>query len=205
MSPFQTFTEENSIPPSKITQVVLTNQSASIYKLLQTAASQKPIPCELDFSEIQAVMIQNFNPKRFIVRERFWTELKSQPETIQELAAKIRTAASTCDFPSIEDTLNEALITRFMCSVDNEAVLKSLFKIPEDELNFNRAVEIATEVEESAKVARATVHGIPDPEILAKSFAHASSNANISSDFINLKQQLILDLDHSDNISYRGP
>ena len=43
-----------------------------------------------------------------------------------------------------------------MCSVDNEAVLKSLFKIPEDELTFNRAVEIATEVEESAKVAKAT-------------------------------------------------
>ena len=114
-------------------------------------------------------MIQNFNPKRFIVRERFrfWTELKRQPgETIQELAAKIRTAASTRDFSSIEDTLDEALRTRFMCSVDNEAVLKSLFKIPEDELTFNRAVEIATEVEESAKVAKATVHGTPDEPVM---------------------------------------
>ena len=172
MSRFQTFIEANSIPPAKITQVFLTNQSASIYKLLQTAASQRPVPCEvnkLDFSEIQAVMIQNFNPKRFIVRERFrfWTELKRQPgETIQELAAKIRTAASTCDFSSIEDTLDEALRTRFMCSVDNEAVLKSLFKIPEDELTFNRAVEIATEVEESAKVAKATVHGTPDEPVM---------------------------------------
>ena len=172
MSRFQTFIEANSIPPAKITQVFLTNQSASIYKLLQTAASQRPVPCEvnkLDFSEIQAVMIQNFNPKRFIVRERFrfWTDLKRQPEeTIQELASKIRTAASTCDFSSIEDTLDEALRTRFMCSVDNEAVLKSLFKIPEDELTFNRAVEIATEVEESAKVAKATVHGTPDEPVM---------------------------------------
>ena len=124
---------------------------------------------QLDFSEIQVVMIQHFYPKRFIVRERFrfWTELKRQPgETIQELAAKIRTAASTCDFSTIEDTLDEALRTRFMCSVDNEAVLKSLFKIPEDELTFNRAVEIATEVEESAKVAKATVHGTPDEPIM---------------------------------------
>ena len=115
------------------------------------------------------MMIQNFNPKRFIVRERFrfWTELKRQPgKTIQELAAKIRTAASTCDFPSIEDTLDEALRTRFMCSVDNEAVLKSLFKIPEDELTFNRAVEIATEVEESAKVGKATVNGTPDEPVM---------------------------------------
>ena len=50
MSRFQTFIEANSIPPAKITQVFLTNQSASIYKLLQTAASQRPIPCEVNWT-----------------------------------------------------------------------------------------------------------------------------------------------------------
>ena len=69
--------------------------------------------------------------------------------------------ASTFDFTSIENPLDEALRTRFICSVANEAVLKSLLKIPEDELTFNRADEVAIEVEEASKVAKATVHHTP--------------------------------------------
>ena len=138
--------EANSIPTAKILQVFLTNQSPAVYKLLQTAADQQPIPCDvnkLEFAEIQEVMFQNFNLKRFVIRERFrlWTEVKREPgESIKEFAAKIRGAVSTCDFTSIENPLDEALRTRFICSVANKAVLISLFKIPEDELTFNRAV-----------------------------------------------------------------
>jgi len=40
-------------------------------------------------------------------------------ETIQELTARIRQDASTCDFPSITDPLDEALRTRFIYSVTN--------------------------------------------------------------------------------------
>ena len=46
-----------------------------------------------------------------------------------------------------------------MCCVNNEAVLKALFKIKSDELTFTRAVEVATETEDAAKVARETVQG----------------------------------------------
>ena len=162
--------EASSIPTANIPQVFLTNQSPAVYKLLQTAAAQQPIPCDvnkLDFAEIQEVMFQNFNPKRIVVRERFrfWTEVKREPgESIQEIAAQIRGAASTCDFTSIENPLDEALRTKFIISVANESVLKSLFKIPEDELTFNRAVEVAIEMEEASKVAKATVHYTPDNE-----------------------------------------
>ena len=38
----------------------------------------------------------------------------------------------TCDFQSITDPLDEALVTRFICFVDNDAVLKSLFKLKEE-------------------------------------------------------------------------
>ena len=163
LSRFLTFVEANSIPTASIPHVFLTNQSPAVHKLLQTAAAQQSIPCDLnklDFAEIQEVMFQNFNPKRFVVLERFrfWTEVKREPgESIQELAVKIKGVASTCDFTSIENPLDEALRTRFICSVANEAVLKSLFKIPEDELTFNRAVEVAIEVEEASKVAKATL------------------------------------------------
>ena len=47
-------------------------------------------------------------------------------ESVLELAARIRQAAATCDFTAVKDPLNEALLTRFICSINNEAVLKAL-------------------------------------------------------------------------------
>ena len=67
--------------------------------------------------------------------------------------------AVTCDFPSITDPLDEAMRTRFLCSIKNEAVLKAMFKVKDDKLTFARAIEIAIETEEAAKVAKETVHG----------------------------------------------
>ena len=80
-------------------------------------------------------------------------------ESIQELAARIRQAAATCDFASIADPLDEALRTRFICSVNNEAVLKALFKMKADELDFTTAIQVAIQTEDAAKVAKETVYG----------------------------------------------
>ena len=66
-------------------------------------------------------------------------------ESVHELAARIRHDTVTCDFPSISDPLDEAMRTRFMCSVNNEAVLKALFKQKEGDLTFAKAVAIALE------------------------------------------------------------
>ena len=66
----------------------------------------------------------------------------------------------TCDFPTIHDPLDEAMRTQFMCSVNNEAVLKALFKHKEGDLTFAKAVAVAVETEEAAKVAKETVHGV---------------------------------------------
>ena len=77
--------------------------------------------------------------------------MKRKPgKTILELSARIRQAAATCDFQSIDDPLDEALRIRFICSVNNEAVLKALFKVGADELTFTRAVAIAAETEDAA-------------------------------------------------------
>ena len=80
-------------------------------------------------------------------------------ETIQELAARIRQDATTCAFIDITDLLDEPLRTIFICSVNNEAVLKALFKVKDNELNFNKAIQVAQETEEAAKVAKETVYG----------------------------------------------
>ena len=116
-------------------------------------------------------MKDQFNPKHFMVCEqfKFWSDIKRKPDgTIQELAARIRQDAATCDFPSIQDPQDEALRTRFICSVNNEAVLKALFKIKDDELTFTRTIQLASEVEDAAKVAKETVYGHPSTKQINK-------------------------------------
>jgi len=59
--------------------------------------------------EIEAFMTDPFDPNRVVVHEwfKFWSEMKRRPgETIQELTARIRQDASTCDFPSMTDPLH---------------------------------------------------------------------------------------------------
>ena len=60
-----------------------------------------------------------------------------------ELASRIRQDAVTCNFSSIKDLEDETLRQRFICSVNNEAVLKALFKRKEEEITFAKAVQVA--------------------------------------------------------------
>ena len=179
---FRTFVTANSIPDNKQAQIFLTNQSNSVYKMLSNlAAQQQPVKSihELTMNDIQTFMAEQFDPKRFVVRERFkfWSDMKRKPgETIPELASRIRQEAATCDFQSIKDPLDEALRTKFICSVDNEAVLKTLFKLKDDELKFSNAIRVAQEVEEAAKVAKETVHGQPSTSV--QKVYHAKSKTS---------------------------
>ena len=179
---FRTFVTANSVPDNKQAQIFLTNQSNSVYKMLSNlAAQQQPVKSihELTMNDIQTFMAEQFDPKRFVVRERFkfWSDMKRKPgETIPELASRIRQDAATCDFQSIKDPLDEVLRTKFICSVDNEAVLKTLFKLKDDELNFSNAIRVAQEVEEAAKVAKETVHGQPSTSV--QKVYHAKSKTS---------------------------
>ena len=116
---FRTFVTANSIPDNKQAQIFLTNQSNSVYKMLSNlAAQQQPVKSihELTMNDIQTFMAAQFDPKRFVVRERFkfWSDMKRKPgETIPELASRIRQDAATCDFQSIKDPLDEALLYLF--------------------------------------------------------------------------------------------
>ena len=166
---FRTFVTANSIPDNKQAQIFLTNQSNSVYKMLSNlAAQQQPVKS-----------IHELTMNEFVVRERFkfWSDMKRKPgETIPELASRIRQDAATCDFQSIKDPLDEALRTKFICSVGNEAVLKTLFKLKDDELKFSNAIRVAQEVEEAAKVVKETVHGQPSTSV--QKVYHAKSKTS---------------------------
>ena len=104
---FQTFIGANSVPVGKQAQVFLTNQSRVNYKLLSNLASQQSPPKDingLSLEEIAEYMKGQFDPARYVVRERFkfWSAMDRKPgESVHELAARIRHDAVTCDFPSL--------------------------------------------------------------------------------------------------------
>ena len=159
-SRFCTFLNAHSVPNEKPAKVFLTNQTSTTYKMLSNLAAQETPPKDINnvtMEKITNYMKKQFDPKRFVARERFrfWNEMKRRPgQSIQELATRIRQAAATCHFSSITDSLDKALPTRFLCSINNEAVLKALFKINADDLTFTHAIEVADETEDAAKVAK---------------------------------------------------
>ena len=74
LTQFTTFVGANSIPIEKTVKVFLANQSTTTYKLLCTMAGQQDPPEDinkLSMESINAFMVQQYNPKRFVVQERF--------------------------------------------------------------------------------------------------------------------------------------
>ena len=135
---YVSFVSANSVPDYKLVLVFLTNQTSDTYKLINNNASQQDTPTTADnmkFSDIAEFMSQHCNPTKFTVggRYKFWSSIKMKPgETPSELAAKVRQMATTCDFPAIKNLLDEAVRTCFICAINNEAVLKSGFREPEE-------------------------------------------------------------------------
>ena len=122
---FYTFVKANAIARERRALIFLTNQTKETYELIQTEASQWDPPKDinsLEIEEINGILSKQFDPKKFVVRERFkfYTETKRIPdESPKELAARIRSKAANCDFPSIEDPFDEAMKTCFICAINN--------------------------------------------------------------------------------------
>lgn len=158
---FLTFIEANNVSEKRIPLIFITNQSKEIFQILKTAAEQFKLPKEINeltWIDINLIMENNFDAAKFTVRERhrFYTETKRLPsETIQEYAARIREKATSCDFKSIKDPLDEALKTVFICNVNSETVLKGIFHRSKENLTFAQIVEVAAEIEDAVKSAKA--------------------------------------------------
>ena len=162
---FQICMEANSIPTERQPKVFLTNQSKATFKLISTLAAQMATPKEIEnltMEEIVAFMDEQYDSRKFIVQERFrfWSQMQRKPgETVPELAARIRQDAAKCDFDAIKDPQDEAMRTRFICSIGNEAVLKAIFKVSDEELTFSKAVKIAQDTEDAAKATKEQCYG----------------------------------------------
>ena len=162
-SRFKTYTQAHSIPDDRQAAVFLTCQGPSTYKILSNLATQQTPPQdvnELSLKTIEEFVEEQFHSTRFVVRERFkfWSNMQRKPrELVHQLAARIHQDAITCDFESITKPLDEAMRTKFICSLQNEAVLKAFLKTRDADLAFAKAIEIAVQVEEATKVAKETI------------------------------------------------
>ena len=114
---FLTFIKAHSVPETKIAQIFLTTQTVSVYKLLQSLASQQQPPInnnESDMETLAQFMTEQYNPKLFVIRERYklWSDFrKKHNKSVTEFAARIRQNAVTCDFGSITDAQDDAMRT----------------------------------------------------------------------------------------------
>ena len=159
-SRFQICMEVNSIPTERQHKVLLTNQSKATFKLISTLAAQMPTSKEIEnltMEEIVVFMDEQCDARNFIVQERFrfWSQMQPKPgEAVPELAARIRPDTAKCDFNTIKDPRDEAMRTRFISSIANEAVLKAIFKVSNEQLTFSKTVKIAQDTEDATKTAK---------------------------------------------------
>ena len=106
---FTIFAGANSIPNEKLAHVFLTNQTSETYQLLDNLAGQQDPPIlvkDLGMDQIQEFMRGHFDPARFVIQERYnyWSSPARWPgESLNELEARLRKAAATCDFPSVRN------------------------------------------------------------------------------------------------------
>ena len=70
--------------------------------------------------------------------------------------------------------------TKFICSVNNEAVLKAIFKLSDDDVTFAKAIQVAIEVEEAAKCAKEQIYGKATLVNKVGSVGHKSTKSHIN-------------------------
>ena len=132
-------------------------------------------------------MKEAFDTKRFVIRERFkfWSCMdRKAGELIQEFVTRIRQEVAACDFSSLKDPLDEAVTTKFMCSVNNEAILKSLLNMKSSDITFNRAVEIAMEATKAAKETVNEPQVETEKETINKIRAHYQNESTTKSKWL---------------------
>ena len=110
LNKLQIFIQANSLPEEKISHVFLTNQMPVTFKLLTNLASQQTPPKNvnnLSLDEISMFVLEQFHPKRFIVRvssRAIWIENQVKP------SRRWYHDAVTWYFPSIKDLFDVSLL-----------------------------------------------------------------------------------------------
>ena len=139
--------------------VLLTAIEGETYPL-STSLLSPAKPHDKTYTEITAVLKAHFEPKPFIIVERFHFHRQQQGanESIAEYMAELRHLSSTREF---NDYLDQALKDRMVCGLRHEATQKRL--VTELRLMLLKAIEIVQSLEAAKFPAnQRTVAGSPE-------------------------------------------
>ncbi|XP_052737223.1 uncharacterized protein LOC128199257 [Bicyclus anynana] len=152
------FIKLNKISDDSQSAVLLTHLSDDSYRLIRNLVHPKKLEV-CSYTELVEVLNQHFTPKRstFADRAKFYEASRSDGESIEEWAARLRGLAVYCDFGAELDTL---LRDRFVLGFRAGPERDKLFECDSKTLTFGQALEVAQKTA-CARQARVVVKEEP--------------------------------------------
>ncbi|XP_037292810.1 uncharacterized protein LOC119188862 [Manduca sexta] len=143
----------NNIPDGHKSAVLLTNLSEESYRLIRNLVYPKKLE-ESTYNELVKLLDGHFTPKKstFVDRAKFYEAIKSDGESIEEWAARLRGLAVYCEFGTELDTL---LRDRFVLGFGLGPERDRLFECDSGKLTFGEALQVAQKAS-AARAARST-------------------------------------------------
>ena len=156
-APLQLYFTANDIPDARKKSVFL---SALGYETYDILANVYDDPEAQTFDTLVERLTNHFHPKSSVVAERykFGCRRQGDSESIADFVADLRSLAARCKFKAA--ALDETLRDRFVCGLSKEFI-RSRLLTEQDNLLFDRAVEIAMTLED----ARQTAHLMQQREV----------------------------------------
>ena len=115
-------------------------------------------PTDKSFAELENLVKNHLNPRpsSIVYRCKFNSRFRQQGETIQQYVAELRNLSEHCEFG---EQLEKMLRDRLVCGVNDERIQRRL--LAESQLEFKKAMELATAMETADKNTRDLQNGNP--------------------------------------------
>ena len=152
MKRIKNFFSANEVADAKQKYVFLNSLGRKRYNLLSNLLSPAE-PEDKSLDELITVLTKHFQPTTSVIAERYSFHCRCQTpnESIADFVVGLKKSITCCQYePHVQSIL---LIDRFVCGLAHEATRKCLLT-EDNDLTFNRAVEIATSVERASVQAR---------------------------------------------------
>ena len=146
------FFSANEVADAKQKYVFLNSLGRKHYNLLSNLLSPAE-PEDKSLDELITVLTKHFQPTTSVIAERYSLHCRCQTpnESIADFVVGLKKSITCCQYePHVQSIL---LRDRFVCGLAHEATRKRLLT-EDNDLTFNRAVEIATSVERASVQAR---------------------------------------------------
>ena len=135
--------------------VLLSACGAKTYKLIRNLVNPRK-PTDKSFTELVNLVKNHLNPRpsSMVYRFKFNSRFRQPEETIQQYVAELRNLSEHCEF---NDQLEKMLRDRLVCGVNDERIQRRL--LAESQLEFKKAMELATTMETADRNTRDLNHG----------------------------------------------